>query len=74
MKAAMSAIEGLTKESCAAGCSVAGCVIGNSPRCAHPLKGGPPIETFNNPAMQVAFAEACAAIGVSNFLKPEEAA
>lgn len=69
----MSDLTGLTEDHCATACNKDGCVIGNSFRCAHPLKGGPPINRLNDPAMQAAYGEACAAIGVNNFLKTEPA-
>ena len=65
----MSNLAGLTRENCATACGKDGCIIGNSSRCAHPLKGGPPLERLNDSAMQAAYDQACAAIGVGNFLK-----
>lgn len=70
----MSDLSGMTREHCAAGCSLAGCVILGSlqPRCAHPIKGGPPIHLLNDTAAMTAFSHACAAIGVGNVYSEEK--
>jgi hypothetical protein len=72
----MSALKGLTKENCAAGCNADGCVLlgDRQPRCCHPLKGGLAINQLNNPAARAAYDAACQAIGVGNYLKDETAA
>jgi hypothetical protein len=68
----MSKFAGLSRDNCAAACSVHGCVIGGISRCAHPTKGGLPLELLNDPAMQEEFDAACVAIGVRNVYKAGE--
>jgi hypothetical protein len=69
----MSNLVGLTRDNCATACNEKGCAITGLPRCCHPLKGGPPIDRLNDPAIMAAFANACTAIGVSNAYTEENA-
>jgi hypothetical protein len=62
----MNPLAGLTKTDCAAGCSIkTGCVItAGRPRCAHPNKGGVPLELKDDPAVRALYDQALAALGV----------
>jgi hypothetical protein len=68
----MTNFTGLTRDTCAAGCTVNGCAITGLSRCCHPLKGGPPIERLNDLATMEAFDRACTALGVPNRYVPGE--
>jgi hypothetical protein len=68
----MTDLSGLTREHCAIACNADGCAITGLSRCSHPLKGGLPIERMNDAASLAAFANACAAIGVGNYLAETE--
>jgi len=58
-------LAGLTRETCAAGCSENGCVLaGGQPFCFHPCKGGTPQLLKNDPAIQKLEAQAREMLGL----------
>jgi hypothetical protein len=60
-------LAGMTKHNCPAACTVDSCVIAaGRPFCFHPCGSGVPFNFKGDPAVQKVYAEACAALGISN--------
>ena len=60
-------LAGLTKQGCPSACTISGCVIAaGRPLCFHPCGSGVPSNFKHDPAVQKIYAEACAALGVTN--------
>jgi hypothetical protein len=66
-------LAGITRDQCATACNRDGCVISGKPHCAHPMKGGLPIQLLNDRPIQEAFDNACTALGIKNIYKTETA-